>query len=128
MSFKINKLLLKVAHFFNCRLDEEHQDDITINIPTSYPEDELEKLLYDKNASGWILDDIFDQIYKRFKEDTIFEKRCRNVKQVFVTYYKTSNYTCGSILTTIPYYDGVLYNPYDYVAYSRQIKLNQLLN
>jgi hypothetical protein len=35
---KINKIILKISHFFGLRLKEEHQDDITINIPTIYPE------------------------------------------------------------------------------------------
>jgi hypothetical protein len=127
MYFKINKFLLRIAHLLNFRLDEEHQDDITINISTRYPEDELEELLYHQKEN-WILHDIINQIYQRFKEDLIFERRCRNVNQVFVTYYKTNNYAGGSTITIIRYIDGVLYSPYDNITYMRQLKINQLLN
>lgn len=127
VNMKINKLLLRISHFFKLRLDEEHQDDITINLPTSYPDDCLDELLYD-GEENWVLADIFEQIYKRFSEDPLFEKRCRNVQQVFVTYYRNSNYRFNGALSRVPYIDGVLYNPYDYKAINRQVKLNQLLS
>ncbi|HOB25700.1 MAG TPA: hypothetical protein PKG93_00935 [Bacilli bacterium] len=77
----------------------------------------------------WIVDDIFDQIYKRFEEDPIFEKKCRNVKYVLTNYHFTHKSGCIYETTRqIPYLDGVLYNPYDHKSYSRQIKLNKLLN
>ena len=47
---KINRILLKISHFFGLRLDEEHQDDITINIPTSYPEKNLNINISDEVA------------------------------------------------------------------------------
>jgi hypothetical protein len=78
-----------------------------------------------------ILDDIFDQIYKRFEKDSIIEKRCSNIRAVFVTFYRNNNYDGGSRLIRVPYLDGVLYNPYDQYAHQsfmRQIKLNRLLN
>jgi len=131
MSFKIEKFLLRIAHFFNFRLGEEHKDDITINLPSSYPDNgfvELAGFNGQNNHYQWkILDDIFDQVYKQFEENPILEKKCRNVKYVLVTYYRHNIYmTVAS--TQIPYFDGVLYNPYDYTAYSREIKLNRLLN
>jgi len=33
-----------------------HQDDITINIPTVYPEEEFEDLIYNHNTTNLILD------------------------------------------------------------------------
>ena len=121
---KINRILIKISHFFGLRLDEEHQDDITINIPTAYPEKGLDEI--------WDMKDIMNQIYDRFKQDTIIEKRCRNVKQVWVTYYSNPDNTGGgSIVTRIPYVDGVLYNPFEkgvYESLERNRKIEQLLN
>ena len=121
---KINRILIKISHFFGLRLDEEHQDDITINIPTAYPEKGLDEI--------WDMKDIMNQIYDRFKQDTIIEKRCRNVKQVWVTYYSNPDNTGGgSIVTRIPYVDGVLYNPCEkgvYESLERNRKIEQLLN
>lgn len=124
---KINKILLRISHFFNYRLDEEHQDDITINITSTYPVDELEDLLFYQHSS-WIIDDVFAQIYKRFKEDPIIEKRCRNIKQVWITFCKTSNYDVGNRVIQIPYFDGLLYNPYDFKSMNRQMKIDKLLS
>jgi hypothetical protein len=127
---KVNKIILKICHFFNYRLDEEHQDDITINIPTVYPEEEFDDFIYNHETS-FILDDIFDQIYKRFEKDSIIEKRCSNIRAVFVTFYENNNHNGGSRLIRIPYLDGVLYNPYDPLdnqSFMRQIKLNKLLD
>ena len=121
---KINRILIKISHFFGLRLDEEHQDDITINIPTAYPEKGLDEI--------WDMKDIMNQIYDRFKQDTLIEKRCRNVKQVWVTYYSNPDNTGGgSIVTRIPYVDGVLYNPFEkgvYESLERNRKIEQLLN
>lgn len=129
MSFKIEKILLRISHFFNYRLDEEHKDDITIILPSSYPEEGIIELISLNNSYQWIVDDIFDQIYKRFEEDPIFEKKCRNVKYVLTNYHFTHKNGCIYETTRqIPYLDGVLYNPYDHKSYSRQIKLNKLLN
>ena len=41
---KINKLLLKISHFFGFRLNEEHQDDIMVNIPTIYHQEAIEEI------------------------------------------------------------------------------------
>ena len=121
---KINIILIKISHFFGLRIYEEQQDDITINIPTAYQEKGLDEI--------WDMKDIMNQIYDRFKQDTIIEKRCRNVKQVWVTYYSNPDNTGGgSIVTRIPYVDGVLYNPFEkgvYESLERNRKIEQLLN
>jgi hypothetical protein len=132
---KINRILLKISHFFGLRLDEEHQDDITINIPTSYPEKGLYEIHDNKcksKESKLIMEDIMSQIYDRFQKDPIRERRCRNVKQVWVTYYSNENEKGGgSIITNIPYVDGVLYNPFEkgvHESLERNKKIDQLLN
>jgi hypothetical protein len=132
---KINRILLKISHFFGLRLNEEHQDDITINIPTIYPSmgiDEIHDNKCNSKQAKWIMEDIMNQIYDRFQKDTIREKRCRNIKQVWVTYYSNPNETGGgSIVTIIPYIDGVLYNPFEKgvnESLERNKKIDELLN
>ena len=120
---KINKILLRICHFCGFRLNEEHQDDIIINIPTYYPSkflDEIHDNKCNSNEAKWIMSDIMEQIYDRFKQYPITEKRCRNVKQVWVTYYSNPEQTGGgSIITKIPYI---------YESLERNRKIEQLLN
>ena len=47
-----NRILLKICHFFGYRLDEEHQDDITVNIPTVYPEKYFDNVWLNKDCSS----------------------------------------------------------------------------
>jgi hypothetical protein len=125
-----NRILLKICHFFGFRLNEEHQDDVTVNIPTRYTEGhsyDVQDLII-KGESDWIIEDIFEQIYRKFKEYPKLEKRCRNVKMVITTYYKDDEYrNTGSIVIFIPYIDGELFNPYNKKVLKRQLKLKELL-
>lgn len=133
----INKILLKISHFFGFRLDEEHMTDITINISTNYYNtDAIDEIHSNKCKSieaKLIMEDIFSKIYTKFESDKILEKRCRNVKQVWVTYYQSDiefGDSGGSIITTIPYVDGTLHNPFDksvMSALERQRKIDNLL-
>lgn len=137
---KINKLILKISHFFGLRLDEEHQDDITINIPTIYPETAWNNIWLNHDCSSkeskWVMDDILKQVYDKLEQDTKLEKRCRNVGKVLTTFYTTGkdgryNFQEGSIVLTIPYVEGELWNICEkgtYDAWERHVKLKQLLN
>ena len=83
---KINKLLLKISHFFGFRLNEEHQDDIMVNIPTIYHQEAIEEIWDNKCESEeakWVIDDIINQVYVHFQNNPKTEKCCRNVRQVF---------------------------------------------
>ena len=131
---KINKLLLKISHFFGFRLNEEHQDDILVNIPTIYHQEAIEEIWDNKCESEeakWVIDDIINQVYVHFQNNPKTEKCCRNVRQVFVTYYINENGRDGSMVTTIPYVDGILYNPFEkgiQESLDRNNKIDQLLS
>ena len=132
---KINKILLKIAHLFRYRLNEEHQDDITINIPTVYPKTAWNNIWLNNDCSSkdskWVMDDILNQVSEKLKSDPIFEKRCRNVGQVWTTFYTNGTKNEGSIIIKIPYIDGELCNPCEkgmHDAWERHNKLRKLLN
>ena len=72
--------------------------------------------------------DIIRQIYREFEKEQILEKRCRNVEKVMVTYYTSDNKkNYGSIITSIPYIEGVLYNPYEN-GVDEMIKRSKVIN
>lgn len=129
----INKIILKIYHFFGCRLYEEHITDITINISTEYDEDGIYEIHSNKCESieaKLIMEDILTNLYSQLNKDKKLEKRCRNVKQVCVTYYQSKDHRGGSIVTFIPYEDSILYNPFDkpvMSALERERKINKLL-
>ena len=130
-----NRILLKICHFFGYRLDEEHQDDITINIPSVYPEKDFDNVWSNKDCSSsgtkLVMDDILQQVEKRLSEDPKLEKRCRNVGQVWTTYYTRVSRNESSPVIIIPYIEGQLWNPCEkgmYEAWERQIKLTKLLD
>ena len=134
-----NRILLKICHFFGYRLGEEHQDDITVNIPTVYPEKDWDNVWLNNDCSSsgakWIMDDILKQVERRLEEDPKLEKRCRNVGQVWTTYYtkgsKNESSRGWSVVITIPYIEGQLWNPCErgmYDAWERHNKLRKLLN
>lgn len=139
-----NRILLKICHFFGYRLDEEHQDDITVNIPTVYPEKAWDSVWLNNDCSSTesklIVDDILQQVYRRLKEDPKLEKRCRNVGQVWTTYYTRTDYRWinivnkfheSSVIIIIPYIDGQLWNPCEkgmHEAWEREVKLRKLLD
>lgn len=132
--FTINRMLLKLCHLFGYRLNEEHIDDITINISTKYNLYISEIQYFNKcesNEAKSILEDIFRQVYIQLENNKKLEKCCRNVKQVYVTYYQSDDHRGGSIITIIPYIDGILYNPFDrsvMSALNRERTINSLLS
>jgi hypothetical protein len=133
---KIDKILLRISHFFGFRLNEEWSEDIKFNIPTCYNESDLNEILYNKKCNTdrtkYIIDDVIKQTYRKLNVDSLFEKRCRRVRKVMITYYTIdSKDNCGSIITSLPYIDGILYNPYESGVselLQRNQKIDQLLN
>jgi len=130
-----NRILLKICHFFGYRLDEEHQDDITVNIPTVYPEKYFDNVWLNKDCSSsgskLVMDDILQQVERRLSEDPKLEKRCRNVGQVWTTHYTKGSKNESSPVIIIPYIEGQLWNPCEkgmYESWERQIKLTKLLD
>ena len=107
---KLNKIVIRVAHFFGCMKSREHQDDITINIP-NYPNQDIGsdwwRFAMDKKFDAkdlkYIKDDIHLQIIKQFIHSPKTRKRCANVKQVWVTYYLPGEPKIGSIINMFRY-------------------------
>lgn len=131
LNLKINKLILSIAHLFGFR--KEHIDNITINIDKDeYDLESINIFLYDSpflkikdlnNRYDWsrsendiqsLIKDIKQKVYKELSDNPKLEKRCANVKQVYLTfYYKGDKVRKGSILKTLLYQNKTLYYPYD---------------
>ena len=112
---KINKIIIRIAHFFGLMKNIEHMDDIIVNISTISTYDYIH---YDKKLDTVkkekIINDIKEKIYQEFRNDIKLERRCRNVGQVWITFYKDEieKKHGGSIVKTLPYRKGVLFYPY----------------
>jgi len=122
LNLKINKLILFIAHLFGFRKDEEHMDNITINIDKDeYDLESINIFLYDtdwesisENDIQGLIKDIKQKVYKELSDNPKLEKRCANVKQIHLTfYYKDDKVRKGSILKTLLYQNKILYYPYD---------------
>lgn len=127
LNLKINKLILSIAHLFGFRKGEEHMDNITINIDRdTYDLESMDIFLFDsqlnnrydwyKNESGIqkLIENIKQKVYKELSDNPKLEKRCANVKQVYLTFYeKNDKVRKGSILKTLLYQNKNLYYPYD---------------
>lgn len=129
---KINKILLRIAHFFNLYKNTHHIDDLIVDIVLDYdPTDVLirRKSLHDKK----LVDEVKSQIFKRFSIDECLRKRCLTVRQVWVTFsfYEKIN---GEnkihnihIMEKLYYDDDVLFYPcIDDKSRKRYIKLKDL--
>ena len=129
-NMKINKIILRISHFFGLRRGEEHIDDVTVNIPiTRYTEKEKKDILYNNSESAEVVVDIKKQIFKYFEDDVKLESRCRKTKQVWITFYENEKKKDGGSLMKMLYYDDdVLYYPiFDRAAYDRNLKLKEVL-
>jgi hypothetical protein len=141
MTIKINKILIKTAHFFGCRLKEEHIDDVTINIEsddfTELDMDVIHNWSSKKHTNArtaendeYICDVVKNKAYAILKANPKINKRCINVKGVWLTFYKkNSSMREGSIVRTCRYLDGVLYldiSKLDRAAVKRHEAINDI--
>ena len=123
----INKVILKVCHFFGFRKGEEHITDVTIN----YPNDIVNKddALFNDKISDEDVNKIKDYIWNEFKKNPVLEKRCFNAKQVWVTFYEYHQDKSSGGIMRMLYYDreALFYQyPKDREAWKRHIKLKEL--
>jgi hypothetical protein len=115
---KINKIILRICHFFGFRKNEAHFDDVKIYIPTEYG---------DMNAHNFkfttkIVDDIKEQTYRELEKNTKLKKWCTRTKQIWVIFP-------NSLCKVFNYIDGELYWPgLDDVAAQRANKLSKILD
>lgn len=124
---KVNKIFIKVSHFFGFNKDLEHIDDVTININSeNYDSRLLDILLYslpdkryifkgdDELKIQEIIADIKKTTQSILSTNPKLDKRCKNVKTVYLTFYKNSDKIKeGSILKELFYLNGKLFYTYD---------------
>ena len=125
---KINKIRLKILHFFN--LSEagsvEHFDDLKVNVILN--EEQKLKVLEDKEEADLVVN-IKSQILSNFQIKKSLEERCEKMEQVWVTFYDIGQKRVGSITKCLRYVDGILYYPrVDSAAYKRDQKLKNILS
>lgn len=112
---KINKVLLKISHFFGLRKDTVHMDDIIFKIPSDYVS--IRKCV---SPSQIEVDDMKNQTYKYLEENPMFKKDCSIVEQLYILFPDHS-------MRIFQYIDGVLYySGIDDVALVRVRKLKEL--
>ncbi len=120
MTIKVNKIAIRIAHFFGCRLGEEHIDDVTINIESDcYTELDMDFIQQFNSRSykdsrtfendEYICNDIKNKAYAILKANPKINKKCTKVKGVWLTFYKKDSTKSGSIVRTCRYLDGILF-------------------
>jgi len=130
---KINKILLAMCHLFGFRKDEDHMDDITINIPgENYTEDEEDSIFFKDDIDQYLIDGIKEYLYKFLITYPKMDKKCRNVSQVWITFYRSDDVRIqrsGSVIKMLTYIDGILYYPSssDIKAFNRIKKINEII-
>lgn len=126
---KINKIIIRIAHFFGKRLKEEHIDDVTVNILDASWHHDFTKAEVDDlsglTSSGkdktpdHVVDKLKEKAYDMFIRNPRLEKRCRNAHQLWVTFRLPSDdIRSGSLMKMMMYDNGILYYQCD-----RDIKL-----
>lgn len=117
----MKKLILKISHFFGYRLNEQLQEDISIHLSIKYSEP------YDieyEEYPHWIIEDVIEQVYEKFKSNTELEKRCRWAGEVLVSYYRYRS--DPPVKHALTYIDGQLFHP-NSLALERHKFLTELL-
>lgn len=145
LDLKINKFILYFSHLFGYRKGEEHMDNISINIDRDIYDDRLMNILLlslpdkryvfsgsDEYHIENLVDDIKKTVYKILSDNPKLEKRCDNVKQIYLTFYRSNDKVRkGSILKKMTYRDKKLYYTYDpkeVKRYERDCALESILS
>ncbi len=146
-----NKTILKVLHFFGLYKDSEHIDDVKINITINQYSEAEQYIILDNKETESMIQYFKSSILERFKKDPKLEQRCRNVSQVWITFYDNPNDKTGIekeiirpysskriagvsvrdfpwCLKMFYYVDGTLYHPQlDSQSYERDQLLKKIL-
>lgn len=113
---KINKIIIRVLHFFGFAKNQAHFDDVKIYIPSDYGN------IYNYEFSQVVIDDIKQQAYKQLEENKNLKKWCTRTRQLWVVFP-------NSLCKVFNYIDGILYWPgSEDVAAQRADKLSKILN
>ena len=114
---KINKIILRILHFFGVAKTQAHIDDVKIYIPSDYGHNR-----YNFEFTTQIVDDIKEQAYRELEKNAKLKKWCTITKQIWVVFP-------GGLMKVLNYIDGTLYWPgLDDVAAKRADKLSKILN
>jgi hypothetical protein len=115
---KINKIILRILHFFGMAKNQAHIDDVKIYIPSVYGDTSSLKFQFTTK----IVDDIKEQAYRELEKNAKLKKWCTITKQIWVVFP-------GGLMKVFNYIDGTLYWPgLDDVAAKRADKLSKILN
>lgn len=109
---KINKIIIKIQHFFGFNKETQHIDDVTVNIWCDHWSKEKRSRIGDNKDTREDADEIKSQIVEIFKTNPKLEERCSLACQVWITFYKSSDENKGG-QTKMLYYskDKTLYYP-----------------
>jgi hypothetical protein len=114
---KINKIILRICHFFGIAKTQAHIDDVKIYIQSDYGHNG-----YNFEFTTKIVDDIKEQAYRELENNTKLKKWCVRTKQIWIVFP-------GGLMKVFNYIDGTLYWPgLDDVAAERANKLSKILN
>lgn len=113
---KINKIILRILHFFGIARTQAHIDDVKIYIASDYG--------YSFEFTTKIVNDIKEQTYRELESNKKLKKWCTIMRQIWVVFPSNQK-------KVFNYIDGVLYWPgldEDDVAAQRADKLSKILN
>lgn len=115
---KINKIILKICHFFGFSKTTAHFDDVKFYIPTEYGDMNA----YNFDFTKEIVDDIKEQTYRELEKNPNLKKWCSRTRQIWVVFP-------NHLAKVFNYIDGELYWPgLDDIAAQRADKLSKILN
>tara|TARA_R110000772_G_scaffold20466_2_gene56796 strand:- start:90166 stop:90543 length:378 start_codon:yes stop_codon:yes gene_type:complete len=122
---KYNKIIIRVCHFFGLMKDSFHIDDVKMHIPTMYSEKGFNE------NDPIIVNDIKDQVSRKFREDIKFEKTCRRAHQVWVILGTSGENTeSHGEMKRLLYKEGILFYPCesDNIILRRNEEINKVIN
>lgn len=130
---KINKIIIRITHFFGCMKKQEHIDDVEVQVCLeNWDEDRYEHIIFGSyKETEDEIDEIKTIIFNEFKNNSKLEQRCNNVNQVWVLFRRTKIPESDGILKRLMYKYGKLYYPTseeDVKSFNRLMKLERIIN
>lgn len=125
---KINKLIIRVCHFFGFKKDTYHIDDVTVHININHIDDESRnQFMYNDKAEDSLIEHIKSQINNKLSNDCKLSKICTKLGRIYTLYGRTVK--DPSIIIIFPYLDGNLYYlPKERQNYMRDKKIKEFIS
>ncbi len=121
---KINKIIIRILHFFGFAKTLRHSDDIKVIVHLN---DELYSDIYNTEPSERLVELIKNKIKEKFTHNKKFERNCKSVKKVCAILCSDENATgYGGMVKELYYDDELFYPGYDDLAFKRNMKLREL--